>query len=93
LSRRRGGRPVAQNSFEWTKNEAVPHGADATALTQGTANFLVAEARKSPQRPASYTEELELLIYNYQPTFTALTWPAFNFDQVYFFDQPAPSNP
>jgi gamma-glutamyl hydrolase len=82
-----------KNSFEWTKEQAIPHGADATLLSQSTANFLVAEARKSPQRPLSYEDELGMLIYNHQPTFTALTWPSFKFDQVYFFDQPATSDP
>jgi gamma-glutamyl hydrolase len=46
----------------------------------------VEEARKSTHAPASYEEELELLMYNYVPTFTAKTWPEFNFDQCYFFE-------
>jgi len=75
-----------KNLFEWTYQESIPHSAEASQLTQGLANFLVEEARRSSHAPASKDEELDLLMYNYMPSFTGRDWPSFKFDQCYFFE-------
>ena len=42
---------------------------------------------RSAHAPTSADEELDLMIYNYAPSFTARDWPSFKFDQCYFFDK------
>lgn len=79
-----------KNAFEWTTKESIPHGPEATLLTQGVANFLVSEARKNTHQPKSKEDEIDMLIYNHPVTYTYKTWPTFGFDQAYFFDGDSP---
>jgi gamma-glutamyl hydrolase len=72
-----------RNAYEWDREEALIHSADAVAAMQALANFLVSEARKSGHVFASREEEYRTLIYNYAPLYT----PRIDryYEQVYFW--------
>ena len=82
-----------KNNFEWGvingHPNAIPHGADATAVSQYMANFVVGEARRSPHRFASSEEEAAALIWNYP----AVADPNGYYSQVYLFQRPPPPPP
>ncbi|KAL4434657.1 hypothetical protein ABPG77_002780 [Micractinium sp. CCAP 211/92] len=59
-----------KNAFEWTPDKDIPHHPDAIEITQEVANFFVSEARRNFHSPASQSEEEDLLIYNYAPSYT-----------------------
>jgi len=74
-----------KNPFEWSKvngapYEAINHSPNAVAVAQFTANFFVQEVRKNNHKFADPKEEEEVLIYNYQPTYTEE-----DFVQTYYF--------
>jgi gamma-glutamyl hydrolase len=76
-----------KNSFEWTTlngEGAIPHGADATAVAQYMADFVVGQARRSAHAFPSESEEAAALIYNYP----AVPGPEGYFAQVYLFQRP-----
>ena len=57
---------------QWTTEQHIPHSAEAVALTQAIANYLVAQARLSSHRPKDIKGERALIMANYEPTFTAV---------------------
>ena len=59
-------------AFEWTTEQHIPHSAEAIALTQAIANYLVDNARLSHHRPPSVAAERAMIFANYVPTFTAV---------------------
>ncbi|XP_024366130.1 gamma-glutamyl hydrolase 1 [Physcomitrium patens] len=73
-----------KNAYEWGVDN-IPHSADAIGVTQSVANYLIAEARKSSHKPASYEEEQAFLIYNYDPVYTSKDGKGV-FDQAYVFN-------
>ena len=80
-----------KNNFEWGTAlgpEAIPHGADATAVSQYMANYVVSAARRSAHKFGTAKEENAALIYNYP----AVPDPAGYFSQIYMFQRP-PSQP
>lgn len=72
-----------KNAFEWGIDN-IPHSADAIKITQSVANYFISEARKSTHKPASFEEEQDLLIYNYDPVYVSKDGKA-TFDQAYVF--------
>jgi len=77
-----------KNVFEWggvgkLGEKAIPHGADATAVSQYLADFFISEARKSPNRFATTAAEKKSLIYNYSPQAD----PSGYFEQVYIWGE------
>eukprot|EP00252_Welwitschia_mirabilis_P017081 TRINITY_DN37964_c0_g1_i1.p1 TRINITY_DN37964_c0_g1~~TRINITY_DN37964_c0_g1_i1.p1 ORF type:complete len:344 (-),score=63.86 TRINITY_DN37964_c0_g1_i1:163-1194(-) len=70
-----------KNAFEW-QIPNIPHSADAVEVTQGIANFLISEARKSDHQ-ATEQEEQEYLIYNYPTYYSGKVGGSF--DEVYLF--------
>lgn len=62
----------------------IPHTDDAIEVTQHVANFLIREARRSLNRPATQ-KVLDSLIYNYSPTYCGKAGKGF--DEVYIFTQ------
>jgi len=80
-----------KNNFEWGTSlgpNAIPHGADATAVSQYMANHVVSQARKSAHAFPSRDKEAAALIYNY----AAVPDPNGYFSQVYLFSR-SPSPP
>lgn len=75
--------------FEWAANKRIPHDSKAIRVSQYVANFLASEARMSAHRPAAMEEEEDLLIYNFNATYTGRTGgrqgKQDEFEQVYFF--------
>jgi gamma-glutamyl hydrolase len=81
-----------KNNFEWGTKlgpGAIPHGADATAVSQYVADFVVAAARLSEHVFATPQAEAEALIYNWP----AVPDPNGYYTQVYLFDRPGPGPP
>ncbi|KAG4161159.1 hypothetical protein ERO13_D01G041000v2 [Gossypium hirsutum] len=72
-----------KNAFEWGL-PMIPHTDDAIEVTQHVANFLIREARRSLNRPATQ-KVLDSLIYNYSPTYCGKAGKGF--DEVYIFTQ------
>jgi len=77
-----------KNNFEWggigkLGTKAIPHGPEATAVSQYMANFVVGEARKSGHRFPTPAAEDAALIYNDQP----VKGPNGYFEQVYLWDE------
>ncbi|ELR13725.1 gammaglutamyl hydrolase, putative [Acanthamoeba castellanii str. Neff] len=72
-----------RNAYEWDREEALIHSADAVAAMQALSNFLVSEARKSANTFANKSEEYASLIYNFAPLYT----PRIDryYEQVYFW--------
>ena len=66
-----------KNIFEWTTAESINHSYHAVSIAQTAANFFVSEARKSEHHFTSEEEEMDTLIYNYQPTYTGKTSHSF----------------
>ncbi|KAI1889100.1 hypothetical protein AGOR_G00175600 [Albula goreensis] len=71
-----------KNAFEWTR-PYIPHSPYAVKATFFMAEFFVNEARRSCHRFSSKEEELEALIYNYNPIYTGKKSA---FEQVYVFE-------
>jgi len=75
-----------KNLFEWDLSlgpDAIPHGADATAVSQSLADFFISEARKSAHTFASTEAEDAALIYNDTP----IKDPDGYFEQVYLWNR------
>lgn len=75
-----------KNSFEFVrtaKTRLTPHSYEAVRVTQHFANFFVNEARKSGHRFPDEKTERSMLIYNFNPTYTAPRKS--QFEQEYFF--------
>ena len=75
-----------KNNFEWGTKlgpAAIPHGADATAVSQYVADHVVGLARRSAHAFPSAAAEADALIYNYP----AVPDPNGYFSQVYVFDR------
>lgn len=68
--------------FTWDLRLHVQHDTAAVRVSQHFANFLVAEARKSSHHFASLQEEMDALIYNYNPVF----FSDGSFIQNYYFN-------
>ncbi|KAK9908388.1 hypothetical protein WJX75_007144 [Coccomyxa subellipsoidea] len=79
-----------KNSFEWAKKLQIPHSSDAVEVTHAAAKYLVDQARRNSHAPATLQEEEDILIYNYQTTYTGKGDPGHpgkesDFDECYFF--------
>ncbi|XP_076288799.1 gamma-glutamyl hydrolase-like isoform X2 [Lasioglossum baleicum] len=72
-----------KNLYEWKRTKHIPHGIYASRISQYFANFFVGEARKNYNEFSDKNEEARSLIYNYNPTYTALHNSAFV--QCYLF--------
>merc|ERR1712166_3436 len=75
-----------KNNFEWGQSlgkAAIPHGADATLVSQYMANFVVSEARQNTHSFDTMKEETAALIYNYP----AVPDPNGYFEQVYIWSR------
>ncbi|CAL7945516.1 unnamed protein product [Xylocopa violacea] len=72
-----------KNLYEWIIGKKIPHGNNAIKVAQYFANFFINEARKNFHEFSSKKEELESLIYNYQPMYTGLKNSSFV--QCYMF--------
>ncbi|GIY86156.1 gamma-glutamyl hydrolase [Caerostris darwini] len=73
--------------FEWSitkTHQNIPHTADAIRTSQYFADFFINQARKSTHRFLSKKNENDLLIYNYNPVFTAKIGSNPNFQTYYF---------
>lgn len=77
--------------FEWDEFEVTDHSTEAVLANQFTANFFVAEARKSNHRFRSRDVEMRSLIYNYNPVYSYAKEP--DFEQCYFFNRTRTSHP
>ncbi len=78
-----------KNNFEWSLAlgpDAIPHGADASAVSQYMANYVVSAARRSSHKFATVAEEAAALMYNYP----AVPDPHGYFSQIYMFHRPPP---
>ncbi|KAL3682652.1 hypothetical protein R1sor_000674 [Riccia sorocarpa] len=73
-----------KNIFEWTY-DAIPHSSEAIQITQGIANYLVSEARKSKNSPLSREDEEKILINNYVPVYIGKNPLPVPFEEVYYF--------
>ncbi|EDV40026.1 uncharacterized protein Dana_GF24165 [Drosophila ananassae] len=62
--------------YEFTKT-SIPHSAAAVISGQFFADFIVSEARKSPNSFSNSTEEARTLIYNYKPEYTSILGSSF----------------
>lgn len=75
-----------KNNFEWGLKlgpAAIPHGRDATAVSQYAADFFVEACRSSTHTFSTPAAEAAALIYNYP----AVPDPAGYFSQVYIFER------
>ncbi|KAL0107080.1 hypothetical protein PUN28_015548 [Cardiocondyla obscurior] len=72
-----------KNLYEWVTGKNIPHGSNATIVSQYFANFFVNEARKNSHEFRTKEEEKQSLIYNYPITYTALQNSSF--EQCYMF--------
>lgn len=72
-----------KNLYEWVTGKNIPHGTNATVVSQYFANFFVNEARKNSHEFGTKQEEEQSLIYNYPVTYTALQNSSFQ--QCYMF--------
>jgi len=70
-------------SFEWTRPN-TPHSSEAVEAGHYFAKFFVDQARKNKH---PFDNETSLLIYNYQPTYTANKSHIGAFEQCYIFPQ------
>lgn len=70
--------------YEWNVHEVINHSTDSVAANAYTANFLLAEARKSTHSFSSPDAEASALIYNYQPIY--IYNYVNDFEQGYFFN-------
>lgn len=70
--------------YEWIRHRNISHTPNAVMASQWFAKFFVDETRQNLNRFAGVDEENRYLIYNFQPTFTALVKSAFT--QSYLFD-------
>ena len=81
-----------KNNFEWGLKlgpAAIPHGRDATAVSQYAADFFVQAARSSTHVFATPAAEAAALIYNY----AAVPDPSGYFSQVYIFERSGAPTP
>lgn len=69
-------------NYTWNSKYHVNHGPEAIKVAQYTADFFVAEARKSMHRFSSKESEIEALIENYVPVYRR----DHTFDLNYFFN-------
>nr|XP_012220861.1 PREDICTED: chitobiosyldiphosphodolichol beta-mannosyltransferase-like [Linepithema humile] len=72
-----------KNLYEWITGKNIPHGSNATRVSQYFADFFVNEARKNSHHFVSTQKEKESSIYNYPVTYTALKNSSFT--QCYMF--------
>jgi len=72
-----------KNPFEWNLQEQLPHSFVAIQAAQHTANFFVNECRQSKHAFASESALEKLLIYNFNPVYTAKSNSTF--EQCYVF--------
>jgi len=66
-----------KNLYEFVINRNITHDANSTKTSQYFANFFVNEARKNKQAFINKTEEMNKLIYNFNPKYTAPMRSAF----------------
>lgn len=76
-----------KNLYEWGQQpenglpyEDINHSIEAQQITRYLAEYFVNEARQNKHKFADFQEEMDSLIYNYSPTYTAP-----EFEQKYFF--------
>ncbi|XP_068234751.1 gamma-glutamyl hydrolase-like isoform X2 [Palaemon carinicauda] len=72
-----------KNLFEW-KFDSIPHTGDAVRSSQYMANLFVDKVRQNHQKFESEEEELNALIYNYQPIHIEKLYRS-SFHQCYYF--------
>uniref|UniRef100_W8B2C3 folate gamma-glutamyl hydrolase n=2 Tax=Ceratitis capitata TaxID=7213 RepID=W8B2C3_CERCA len=70
--------------YEFIPNRNITHTSQAVIASQYFADFFLNEARKNRNHFANRTEEINALIYNYQPVYTGAKGSAFV--QQYLFD-------
>ncbi|XP_014089422.2 gamma-glutamyl hydrolase [Bactrocera oleae] len=70
--------------YEFIPNRNITHTSQAVIASQYFADFFVNEARKNRNNFANSTEEIDELIYNYQPVYTGAIGSAFV--QQYLFE-------
>ncbi|XP_023297410.2 gamma-glutamyl hydrolase [Lucilia cuprina] len=73
-----------KNIYEFIANRNITHTSKAIQASQYFADFLVNEARRNRQQFKNETEEVQHLIYNYAPVYTALKGSSF--EQQYLFE-------
>ncbi|KAI8120162.1 Gamma-glutamyl hydrolase [Lucilia cuprina] len=73
-----------KNIYEFIANRNITHTSKAIQASQYFADFLVNEARRNRQQFNNETEEVQHLIYNYAPVYTALKGSSF--EQQYLFE-------
>ncbi len=73
--------------YEWGQQpenglpyEDINHSVQAQQITRYLADYFVNEARQNKHKFLDFQEEIESLIHNYSPTYTAP-----EFEQKYFF--------
>ncbi|CAG2113023.1 unnamed protein product, partial [Medioppia subpectinata] len=72
------------NAYEFDSHKHIPHTANAVLVAQFMANFFVNECRKVWTPPIAVTDEMAMLIYNYQLLYTASqTGEPYEFEQIY----------
>lgn len=77
-----------KNAFEWTLEKHIPHDPEAIEVTQEVANLIIQSARKNRHKPASRSEEEDLLIYNWRKEFSgkrSYSGEEVDFDEIYIF--------
>lgn len=70
--------------YEFIPNRNITHTSQAVIASQYFADFFLNEVRKNRNHFANRTEEINALIYNYQPVYTGAKGSAFV--QQYLFD-------
>lgn len=73
-----------KNNFEWLFPSQIPHSAEAVAVSQYMADYMVSLARLNNQHFSSPAEEQRALIYNALPVYTGAI-PGSSFQQCYFW--------
>ncbi|XP_065360981.1 gamma-glutamyl hydrolase A [Calliphora vicina] len=73
-----------KNIYEFIPNRNITHTSRAIKASQYFADFLVNEARRNRQQFNNESEEVQNLIYNYAPVYTALKGSSF--EQQYLFE-------
>ncbi|CAG2100772.1 unnamed protein product [Medioppia subpectinata] len=74
-----------KNSYEFDAHKHIPHTANAILVGQYLADFFVNECRKVWTPAISQKDEMDMLIYNYQPRYMASkTGKPYTYEQIYF---------
>lgn len=80
-----------KNLYEFVANRGIPHSKPALLTSQYFANFFLSETRKNANYFSNKTEEMNALIYNYQPVYTGPLGSVFAQQYLFEFHNAAPS--